>query len=116
MWFDEWLINHERQSMTTLSKILLAVSVTGFAAGAIIDFGGVSVMPQLTVALPLGAVFFGLFMIAFMMQKEMAKFDEEESKKLQLDRRDMAAPAPAQKAAMQPSGVQFKERALLHGH
>jgi hypothetical protein len=102
--------------MTTLSKILLAVSVTGFAAGGFVDFGGFSVMPQLTVALPLGAVFFGLFMIAFMMQKEMAKFDEEESKKLQLNQRDTTAPVPAQKPAMQSSGVQFKERALLHGH
>jgi len=102
--------------MTTLSKTLLAVSVTGFAAGGVIDFGGFSVIPHLTVALPLGAVFFGLFMIAFMMQKEMAKFDEEQSKKLQLDQRDTATSALAQKPAMKPSGVQFKERALLHGH
>jgi len=102
--------------MTKVSKILLAVSVTGFAAGGVVDFGGFSVIPQLTVALPLGAVFFGLFMIAFMMQKEMAKFDEEQSEKLQLDQRDTAAPAPAQKPAMQPAGAQFNERALLHGH
>jgi len=72
--------------MTTLSKTLLAASVAGFAAGSIIDFGGFSVISELTAVLPLGAVFSGLFMISFMMEKEMAGFDEEEAGKLQLIR------------------------------
>lgn len=80
--------------MTTLSKTLLAVSVTGFAAGSIIDFGGFNVIPELTAVLPLGAVFFGLFMIALMMEKEMAEFDEEEAGKMQLIR---CGAAPARK-------------------
>ena len=70
--------------MTTLSKTLLAVSAAGFAAGSLIDFGGFSVNPSLTVALPVGAVFFGLFLISFMLEKEMAKFGEEEAGKLPL--------------------------------
>lgn len=82
--------------MTTLSKTLLAASVAGFAVGGIIDFGGFSVISELTAVLPLGAVFFGLFMISFMMEKEMAGFDEEEAGKLQLIR-CAAAPAPARK-------------------
>ena len=60
--------------MTALSKTLLSVSVTGFVAGSIIDFGGFNLNPVVTVALPLGAVFFGLFLISFMLEKEMAKF------------------------------------------
>ena len=83
--------------MTTLSKTLLAASVAGFAAGGIIDFGGFSVIPELTAVLPVGAVFFGLFMISLMMEKEMAEFDEEEAGKLQLIRCDTDASVPSRK-------------------
>ena len=37
--------------MTTLPKICLTVSMAGFAAGSIIDFGGFSVIPTLTATL-----------------------------------------------------------------
>jgi hypothetical protein len=67
--------------MTTLSKTLLVVSVTGFVAGSVIDFGGFNLNPSWTVALPLGAVSFGLFLISFMLEKEMVGFDEDEAKK-----------------------------------
>jgi hypothetical protein len=91
------------QAMTTLSKTLLAVSVTGFVAGSIIDFGGFNLNPAWTVALPVGAIFFGLFLISFMMEKEMAKFDEEESMKMQLVQCISVAPAPKEKPIPQSS-------------
>lgn len=81
--------------MTLLPKICLTVSAAGFAAGGLIDFGGFNVIPAMTVVLPLGAVFFGMFMIALMMEKEMAKFDEETTGKLQLIKPVSTAPAPA---------------------
>lgn len=77
--------------MTALSKTLLSVSVAGFVAGSIIDFGGLNLNPAWMVALPLGAVFFGLSLISFMLEKEMAKFDEEEAKKFELIRHDEAS-------------------------
>jgi hypothetical protein len=83
--------------MTKLSKTLLAVSLTGFVAGGIIDFGGFKVNPAVTVALPLGAVFFGLSLISYMMEKEMAKFDEETAEKHQLAEGKTAGSAPAGK-------------------
>src|SRR5476651_2277908 len=89
---DEWFIRRETQFMTILSKTLLAVSVMGFTAGGIIDFGGFSVIPAVTVALPLGAVFFGLFIISLMMEKEMAKFDEEEAGRMRLAGGNGSAP------------------------
>lgn|SRR5665213_1882800 len=98
--------------MTTLCKTLLAISATGLAAGSIIDFGGFNVIPALTVALPLGAVFFGFFLISFMLENEMAKFDEEESMKLQLIQSSPVAPASKQKRATQPTIIQLKERTL----
>jgi len=80
--------------MTLLPKICLAVSAAGFAAGGIIDFAGFNVIPVMTVVLPLGAVFFGMFMIALMMEKEMAKFDQETAGKLQLIQPVSSLPAP----------------------
>jgi hypothetical protein len=71
----------EERIMTTLSKSLLEVCVTGFVAGIIIDFGGFNLNPSWTVALPIGAIFFGLFLFSFMLEKEMVKFDEEEAEK-----------------------------------
>jgi hypothetical protein len=98
--------------MTTLSKTFLAISATGFVTGSIVDFGGFSVNPSWTVALPLGAVFFGLFLILFMLEKEMAKFDEEESMKLQLIQSSPALPVLKQKPITQPTIIQLKERTL----
>jgi hypothetical protein len=102
--------------MTALSKILLTLSLTGFTAGSVIDFGGFNLNPSWTVALPLGAVFFGLFVISFMLEKEMAKFDEEEAKKLQLIQCDIAAPVPVQKPTIQRTIIQLKGKTLLHEH
>jgi hypothetical protein len=79
--------------MTTLPKTCLAVSAMGFVAGGIVDFGGFNVIPAMTVALPLGAIFFGMFMITLMMEREMAKFNEEAAGKLQLLKCDAAKPA-----------------------
>jgi hypothetical protein len=69
----------------------MAVSAVGFVAGGIIDFGGFSVIPQVTVALPLGAVCFGLSIISLMMEREMAKFDAEEAKKIEPLQRNESA-------------------------
>jgi hypothetical protein len=77
--------------MTRLPKTLLAVAAAGLAAGGLIDFGGFNVVPAVTVVLPLGAVFFGMFMIALMLEQAMAEFAAETAEKMQ---RPAAAPAP----------------------
>ena len=70
--------------MTTLSKTLLTVTVVGVIAGIIIDASGFNVNPSLTVVLPFGAVAFGLFLISFMLEKEVMLFDADEIQKAQL--------------------------------
>lgn len=85
--------------MTTLAKTLLVISATGFAVGSLIDFGGFNVIPAATVAMPLGAVFSGLFGISVMMEKEMAAYDEETARNARLTERPAAAPAPARAPA-----------------
>ena len=63
--------------MTKLPKFFLIVSLTTFAVGTIVCLTNVNVHPCWMVALPLGAVFFGLFLNAYLLQGEMTKFDEE---------------------------------------
>ena len=72
-----------KRNMTTLSKTLLVVSVTGVLSGSIVNFGGFKMNPAWTVLLPFGAVAYGLFLISYMLESEAAKFDEDESKKAQ---------------------------------
>jgi len=80
--------------MTTLTKSLLAVTVTGFVSGGIIDFGLFKVNPSWMVVLPFGAVSFGLFLISLALEKEAAKFDVDEAKGWQLIPATPAVPAP----------------------
>jgi hypothetical protein len=93
--------------MTTLSKTLLAVTITGLVAGSIIDFGGFNLNPAWTVALPFGAIAYGMFLISFMLEKEVAKFDGDEAKELQLIKDIYAMPAPKPKPAAQPIIIQL---------
>src|ERR1700679_1101016 len=100
--------------MTNRSKTLLAVSVTGLVAGSIIDFGGFNLNPAWTVALPFGAISYGLFLISFMLEKEVAKFDEDEEKELQLIKDSYAAPAPRQKPAARAIIIQLPTEKFGH--
>ncbi len=70
--------------MTTISKTLLAVTVTGLVAGGILNFGGFNLNLAWAAVLPLGAIGYGIFLISFMLEKEAAKFDADEAKTLQL--------------------------------
>jgi hypothetical protein len=100
--------------MTTLSKTLLAVSVTGLVAGSVIDFGGFNLNPAWTVALPFGAISYGLFLVSFMLEKEVAKFDEDEANELQLIKDSHPPPAPKQKPAARPIIIQLPTEKFGH--
>jgi hypothetical protein len=95
-------------TMTTLPKILLTVAVTGLTGGIIIDHHGVGDYLFLAVVLPLGAVAFGLFLIVFMLEKEVAKYDEEQAPKLQLLPCNTAPSPPRQKCP--PNQRSFNSR------
>jgi hypothetical protein len=100
--------------MTKLSKTLLAISVTGLVAGSIVDFGGFNLNPAWTVALPFGAIAYGLFLISFMLEKEVAKFDEDEAKELQLIQDRYPAHAPKQKPAARPIIIHLPSEKFGH--
>src|SRR5947199_7611623 len=79
--------------MTKLPKFFLTVSVTAFAVG----FATVSsnnIAPAWAVAMPIGAIFLGWFLIAFMLQNEVAQFDEETRLRLELMKRHAHAVSP----------------------
>ena len=63
------------KNMTTSTRTLLLLSAAGFAIGFSTDwlwgFGK-----------PAGAIFLGLFLLSKMLEKEMAAFDSEETKRL----------------------------------
>jgi hypothetical protein len=98
--------------MTTLSKTLLTVTVTGLVAGSIIDFGGFNLNPVWAAALPFGAVFYGLFLISFMLEKEVAGFDEDEAKELQSIKDSHPVPGP--KPAAEPVIIQLPTEKFGH--
>jgi hypothetical protein len=85
--------------MSKLSKRLLAVSLVAFAIGFVGVCGGPGVPMVLSVGMPAGAIFLGLFMVARILQTEMAKYDEEEDARLALARRYATAPSNWQPAA-----------------
>jgi hypothetical protein len=100
--------------MTTLSKTILSVTVTGLVAGSIIDFGRLNLNPSWDVVLPFGAIAFGLFMISFMLEKEVAAFDADEAKELQLIKDRYSAPATSKQPAGQPISLQLSTEKFGH--
>jgi hypothetical protein len=66
--------------MTTLSKSLLVATIVSFLLGFAFVTGWIGVRDAvaLYVAMPLGAVFFGLFLITHMLEKESEAFDADQ--------------------------------------
>ena len=62
--------------MTKTTKILLTISLTAFALGFTNVAGGIGA--------PVGAIFFGLFLIFRILEKEMALFDKEQELRIAL--------------------------------
>ena len=69
--------------MTKLPKFFLIISLASFALGAVVCLGDFNVHPSWAVALPTGAIFFGLFLNAYILQGEVAKYDREIAENLQ---------------------------------
>jgi len=72
--------------MTKLPKISLTVSLASFAVGFFGVCGGPNIPLFLSVGMPVGAIFLGLFIVTLAFDKEMTRFDLEESQRLELAR------------------------------
>ena len=75
--------------MSRLTKILLALTIINFVPGVLFVSGvvGVGRFPGLYATFPVGATFYGLFLISRMLEKEVAVFDAE-----QRQHEDLATP------------------------
>ena len=99
--------------MTRIPKVLLAVSLTAFAVGGVAAFGNFEIPVGWTVAMPLGAVGFGLFLVTFLLQKEVARFDQEERARLELAERGASKPANKAAGAVSTAATNLS---LVHSH
>jgi len=98
--------------MTTPSKTLLAVAVGGLTLGSIVAHYGDDASPAaLAAVLPLGAIASGMFLIVFMLEKEVAAYDQEQAMKGAP--RCNTVPAPeTDEIYRQRTTIQLKETAL----
>jgi hypothetical protein len=103
--------------MSKLTKTLLAISLVGLVAGFAFVTGFVNVgnVAALYIVLPAGAVFFGLFLISKLLEKESARYDAELGALLktarQLDTSRPAASESARERSRNPHG-----RSLVSSH
>jgi len=93
--------------MTRIPKAILAISLTAFAIGGVVTFGSPEIPVGWTVAMPVGAIFFGFFLVTFMLQKEVTRFDEEERARLKLAERYVARPANPGSIAVSATAANF---------
>ena len=97
--------------MGKTTKILLGLSLAGLLLGTVFATGLVNAenVVALYTALPLGAVFFGLFLISLMLEKEGALFDLEQQALLdsarQNEHKDCCCSKTKQEAEMVPAGA-----------
>jgi len=70
--------------MTKLPKFFLTISLACFAVGAVVCLANIGVHPSWMVSMPAGAIFFGLFLNAYILQGEVAKFDEETQMRIRM--------------------------------
>jgi hypothetical protein len=83
--------------MTTLTKFVGTVAAILLASGSVVDFSGLEFDSHFTVLLPFGAIFTILFMICYMLEGEVAKFDQEEVERMAAAEANLAQ-APATRA------------------
>jgi hypothetical protein len=77
--------------MTTKTKIVLGVSLTAFSLSLTGALWGIF--------MPVGAIFLGLFMNFFMLEKEAALFDEEQFLRVALAEKNASKVEPPQDAS-----------------
>jgi len=78
--------------MTKTTKILLAISLTGFAIGCTTLLWGIGT--------PVGAIFLGFFLISKLLAKEVALFDQEERERFDQAKKESPHPNTAKVEAV----------------
>lgn len=101
--------------MTRWMKLLLGVAVALLLTGLIVSISDAALAAAWTVALPLGVIAMGMFMISWVIRKEVARFEEEERRKREAARAHAPqAPVPGQ--ADHRTEAEHAEHELNHAH
>ena len=89
--------------MRALQKAFLALAVAGVVIGILVGLSRARLNPLWTLALPLGFVFAGLFLIDTMLHDALASFDAEERIKTESAKRRREAGSAPSKQGGQPN-------------
>jgi len=73
--------------MKAFQKWLLALAVTGLVVGVFVSLSRADLAPAWMLALPLGVILTGLFLVTLLLQNEVTKFDAEERLKIEQAKR-----------------------------
>ena len=103
--------------MSKLTKTLLVLAILGFVIGLIFVTGLINVgdAVALYITLPLGAIFFGLFLICKMLDKEAALHDAELSAALNSASNTATAKQSARKSCCEDA-AHSHDKALASAH
>jgi hypothetical protein len=82
---------YRERIMNILQKALLTLAIIGLVIGIPVTFRHAEPAPGWTLALPVGVVSFGLFLISLLWQKEIAKFDDDERSGTDLSGRGLSS-------------------------
>ena len=98
--------------MSKITKTLLVLSLVGLLSGLLFVSGGFNSggLVALHIVLPMGAIFFGLFLLSKVLEKETALYDQEQRAHLELAMHEQKPVQPAK-----PAVVETK-RAVLSTH
>ena len=73
--------------MKAFQKWLLALAVIGLVGGVFVTLSHADLAPVWMLALPLGVILTGLFLVTLLLQNEVTKFDAEERLKIEQAKR-----------------------------
>lgn len=91
--------------MSTQTKVLLGLGVIGLAAGTLVSTNAIKppIASASYVLLPVGAIFFGLFLVSRILERESGYFDQEHDAAVKTaERKTEAGKAPSSPAAHSP--------------
>jgi len=78
--------------MNRLSKSFLVASLTMLAVGLFVSFTRMPLASAWTVALPISAIFYGLFLISFVFHREFAHPNRQDGKETPSDAQRKSVP------------------------
>jgi hypothetical protein len=101
--------------MKAFQKWLLVLAVTGLVVGVFVTLSHGDLAPAWMLALPLGVILTGLFLVTLLLQNEVAKFDADERLKVEQAKRHRFSGFDPGKERKAPSTTALRELVTSSG-